>query len=299
MRSRLSLGSLFAAAGAAAVAAACGSPTTPPVVINTPPIIDSLVVAGTRAEANQPIQVTATVKDVETPINQLTYSWSALPQLGIFGSTPSFGGSEVTNTWRPPTAQTTPDLYTLTLTVGESYTSAGQAKQNITKKSTAVHYNDSPAEVTFLARDFLVDKFGVYAVTAAQAVSNFSDSTQKQPDGSICADEKAAEFDQITNNRANFTIQRTIYSVSSIAFNADNTFATILGPCTFEDIPKPSSGSPNVGQKELVPGTCLLTTVYENFQWRLCKSNFFTSGGPTLESLKGRVPGRAFIGEPR
>src|SRR5436190_18739935 len=164
-----------------------GSPTTPPAVTNTPPTIDSLVVAGTRVEADQPIAITATVRDVETPVNQLTYTWSASPATGTFTGT----GSAVT--WRPAKGAKTPDLYTVTLTVTESYTSAGQAKQNSVSMSATVHYNDSQAEASAVAYDFLVYKFGNFDVKAAEAVSNFSDSTQRQPDGKICSDEKADE----------------------------------------------------------------------------------------------------------
>src|SRR5205085_3824043 len=88
---------------------ACSSPTAaPPVITNTPPTIESLAMASDRAEADQPIQVSAVVKDLESPINGLTYTWSAAPQTGTFGGTTAFSGNQVTNTWRPPKGQTSP-----------------------------------------------------------------------------------------------------------------------------------------------------------------------------------------------
>jgi hypothetical protein len=253
------------------VAAACGgSPATPPPVVNTPPVIESLTIAP-RAEADRPLQITATVKDTETPISQLTYTWSASPQSGTFSGT----GAAVM--WKPPKGQKTPDLYTISLTVTEAYTSAGQAKQNSVSGSATVRYNDSPAEVAFVGRDFLVTKFGDVNVGAAEAVSNFSDSCPG----------KAAEFEDVKNNRINFEILTASFTAEAIAFDSTLTTGTVDGPCRFED--KPRNG-PNAGRIESVSGSCHLTTVYENFRWLLCESTF--SGETTLESLRGRVPGR-------
>jgi hypothetical protein len=80
---------------------ACGksSPAAPPVVNNMPPTIESVTSAGQRAEADQPIQVTAVVKDSETPIGNLTYAWAALPHNG------SFTDTGATVMWRPPKGQ--------------------------------------------------------------------------------------------------------------------------------------------------------------------------------------------------
>ena len=103
-----------------AVMAACGgSPTATPPTVNTPPTIESIAI-GARAEADQPIQIAATIKDAETPISQLTYTWSASPQTGIFSGN-SISGSQALVTWLPPKGQKTPDLYTITLLVSEAF----------------------------------------------------------------------------------------------------------------------------------------------------------------------------------
>jgi hypothetical protein len=270
------------------VAAACGgSPATPPPVVNTPPVIESLTIAP-RAEADRPLQITATVKDTETPISQLTYTWSAAPQSGTFSGN-SVNGSQALVTWQPPKGQKTPDLYTVTLTVSEAYTSAGQAKQNVVSSIATVHYNDSPVEANAVAYDFLVYKFGNVNVGPTEAVSNFSDSTQPQPDGKICSDEKAYEFDQVKDNRENFHILGASFIQTTSSFNSTFTNGIVDGRCQFEDIP---NSGPNAGRREFVSGTCHLTTVYENFRWLLCVSNFLGDGDPVLASLRGRVPGR-------
>jgi hypothetical protein len=283
----------FAIACALAVAlsftiGACGSPTVPtvtppvvvpPVVVNTPPTIDSVAIGTTRVEAGQDVQVTASVKDAETPLDQLTYTWSASPHSG------TFTGTGATVTWRPPTGETTPDLYTITLTVTEHYTSAGQPAQNVVSFGATVHYNDSHKESVDLAALFLQD-FGTFTTSPAACVRNFSDNGR-------CAQEKADEFSQITNNRLNYHIWGSTFTATNVTFDAPRQNGVVDGPCVFEDTPNVgvSPPLPNAGKRELVAGICHLTTVYENFQWRLCVSNFDPPFNNTVESLYGRVPG--------
>jgi hypothetical protein len=283
MPTRLALAGTLAAVVAVGglIAPGCGgsSPVTPPVVTNTPPFIESLAM-GPRAEADQPLQVAATLSDAETPLGQLTYTWSASPQNGIF-SGHSVSGSQAVIMWRPPKGEKTPDLYTVTLTVSEAYTSGGQAKQNSASSSVAVHYNDSPAEMKTLGYDFLVYKFGNFNVSPAEAVSNFSDS---------CSG-KAAEQDQIETNRRDFHILSASFPSPVATLNGSMTAGTVEGRCTFEDMP---NSGPNAGRREFVSGTCLLTTVYENFRWYLCDSFFNPPYNTTPVSLRGRVPGNPY-----
>ena len=265
------------AAGLACAIGACSdsTPTTPaqPVVNNTAPTIESIAVSSARVDAGQEVQLTASVKDAETPLDQLTYTWSASPVSG------TFTGSGAVVKWRAPMQQATPALYLLTLTVTEKYTSSGQTRENTVSSTASVHYNDSPAEVAHLGIDFLVDKFANFNVSPAQAVSNFSDSCKG----------KADELGDVTENRANFHILSGTFTPTSVAFNSGLTTGTVDGPCAFEDIP---NSGPNAGRKERVSGTCHLTTVYENFRWFLCVSNFEPPYDVALLSLKGRVPGR-------
>ena len=252
--------------------------TPPPAVVNASPAIDSLVASSLRVEADRSVQLTAVVLDAESQLSQMTYTWSATPQPGSFGGVTSFSGNQATNSWRAPKAQVSPDLYTVMLTVTESFTSAGQPKQNSVSKTAAVRYNDSPEEVKALGRDFLVTKFGNFDVTPAQAVSNFSDSCPG----------KAAELHDIENNRENFHILSASFVPDTPTFNTELTTGEVKGSCQFED--RPSTG-PNAGHRQFVSGICTLKTVYENFKWYLCDSTF-EGTGTTVESLRGRVPGR-------
>jgi hypothetical protein len=252
--------------------------TPPPTVVNAAPTIESLAAASERIEADRSVQLTAVIKDTVSQLSQMTYTWSATPQSGAFGGVTSFSGSQATNTWKAPKAQLSPNLYTLMLTVTESFTSAGQPKQNSVSKTTTVHYNDSPEEVKALGRDFLVTKFGTFEVTPAQAVSNFSDSCPG----------KAAELHDIEDNRANFHILSASFLPDTPTFNTELTAGEVKGSCQFED--RPNTG-PNAGHRQFVSGICTLKTIYENFKWYLCDSTF-EGTGTTVESLRGRVPGR-------
>ena len=167
-------------------------------------------------------------------------------------------------------------MYTFTLNLVQSFTSGGQAKTNTVSSTVQVHYNDSFAELASLGFDFLVNKFGNFNVSPQDCVSNFSNSCRG----------KADELSDITNNRKFFHILSATFSVASIDFNADKTFANVNGPCVFEDIDQ------STGVRERVTGNCLLTGVYENFKWLLCDSHF-ESTAPTVpfEKLRYRAPG--------
>ena len=113
--------------GLALASEACSSPTEvtppPPPVNNTPPTISSLTLNASRVEAGENAVATATVQDVETPVDQLQYDWSASPVNGSFSGT----GRQVS--WRAPFLQA-PGLFSLTLRVTENYSSNGTPKQN-------------------------------------------------------------------------------------------------------------------------------------------------------------------------
>jgi hypothetical protein len=247
------------------------TPTPPPVptIVNTPPTIASVTPTSPRVEADQTVDVTVDVQDAETPVDQLTYEWSAAPSAGVFT------GSGRTVTWRAPHLQTTPDLYTITVTVTEKFTEGGVAKEFKVASTVPIHYNDSYRDVNRLATDFLVDKFGNYNVTPQQSVSNFSDSCPG----------KASELSDVQANRQFFQILSATFSGATVTFNRSMTEGAVVGRCEFEDITKAT------GKKQRVTGVCTLTTVYENWQWFLCDSSFSLTGSVPLGGLRFRAPG--------
>jgi hypothetical protein len=279
---------LCAIAAAVGFVPACSGPTTPsrpivstPPVVTTPPkpneapVISALTANSPRVEANGDVTVAAVVQDAETPIDQLSYQWSAAPVNGEF-----FGaGREVR--WRAPRLQRTPDLYTLSLLVTEKYTSGGQAAENRVSKSVQVHYNDSQSEIMRISMRFLTELFPDFSVSPQAAVQDFTDS---------CS-EKFNELSDVTNNRINFHILSGTYTNVSINVNAAKTFADVGGLCTFVDIPTDPK-NPNYGRRESVSGVCTLTVLYENWKWFLCSSHFRGTGTVTLGNLRYRVPGR-------
>jgi hypothetical protein len=271
------------------VAVGCGSPSAPekpptqPPATNTPPTISSVTVGTARVEAGDDVAVTAVVEDTETPVDQLTYDWSSAPANGTFAGT----GRQVR--WKAPFLQP-PSLYTLTLKVTEKYTSGGVAKENTASANGQVHYNDSYHEINTISMRFLTELFPNFSVTPQQAVQDFSDSTNRQPDGSTCAVERDMELNQIANNRVDFHILSGTYTNVSINLNGDKTFADVFGTCVFEDIPQDPTNQ-YFGRRERVTGICHLTAVYEKWNWFLCKSNFAWTG-TMPENLNYRVPGR-------
>ena len=273
------------AAAVLALAAGCGgsSPAQPaplpvevtPPKLNDAPIITSLTTGSPRVEANEEVAVAASVTDAETPIDQLSYRWSAAPVNGEFVGT----GRNVR--WRAPRLQRTPDLYSLDLLVTETYTSAGRTAENKVLKSVAIHYNDSPAEITRIGTRFLADLFPEFSVSPQAAVQDFSDSCRG----------KADELSDVTNNRINFHILSGTYTDVQVDLDATKTSADVSGLCTFVDIPE-DPNNPFYGKRESVSGICTLTAVYENWRWFLCSSHFKGPGAVLLGKEQYRVPGR-------
>jgi hypothetical protein len=268
----------------ALLAAACGgSPTTPKPQPDPPPIpkpnevpvISSLKVGAPRVDADGEVTVTAVVEDLETPLDQLTYQWSATPVNGEFTGQ----GREVR--WRAPRQQKSPDVYTITLLVTEKYTASGQPAEHKASKTIDIRYNDSLAEVMRISMRFLTELFPDFNVSPQEAVQDFSDS---------CPD-KAAELSDVANNRKNYRILSGSYTNVTIALDAAKTSADVNGVCTFVDIPQLPS-DPNFNRREAVSGICTLTAVYENWRWYLCSSRFRGLGTTPLEHLRYRVPGR-------
>jgi hypothetical protein len=265
---------------------ACGGSSTPvtptPTPIPTPvekpnlaPTIVSVTAGSQRIEAGSDLELAAVVQDLETPLDQLTYQWSSAPVKG------EFTGSGTQVRWRAPRQQTTPDLYTIKLTVTEKYVSAGVPAQHEVSKSVDVHYNDSQSEIMRISLRFLTELFPDFSVSPQAAVQDFTDS---------CS-EKSNELSDVSNNRSNFHILSGTYTNVSVNLNGAKSAADVSGQCTFVDIPTNPS-NPLFGRRESVSGVCTLTTVYENWKWYLCSSHFRGTGIVPLNQLRYRVPGQ-------
>ena len=156
----------------AAVLTACGGgtptapqpsqpPTPPPPVLppsNVAPTIETIVAQGRRqrqpprfADLKERIDVTATVSDPETPIEELTFQWTA--------TAGTFDGTGKTVAWTAPDSATTPAKVTITLKIVENYGHPGQPKNfsHEVTSSVEVALHDSTSEVRRMAEQFLVD----------------------------------------------------------------------------------------------------------------------------------------------
>lgn len=220
---------------------------------NGPPIIKTLTTSRSRVDADEEITVTAVVEDAETPVDQLIFNWSSAK--GSFVGT----GSQVK--WKAPHGDK-PGLYELKLTVIERYTltdtdGSTVQKENRATGTASVRYNDSYKEIRDLTETFLGD-FSDTSVSPESCVRNFSDSCGGKRD----------ELEDIRDNRATRVILSSSFRVSDIRFNGDMTYANISAPCEF------TSRIRATGKTEVAKGTCILTSVYEDWNWFLCDSNF-------------------------
>jgi hypothetical protein len=233
---------------------------------NAPPVIQSITVAP-RAEAREEVAVTALVQDQESNPANLVYEWTAA------GGT--FAGAGGTVRWTAPSV-TAPAAFDLTVTVIERYAvaSAGggeETRENRVTGTSTVHVNDSSREIATLATTF-IDDF-LHSDRAPEfCVRNFTES---------CANDKQMELNEIRDNRRLFINDPARSSVGpdSIAFYdarssrrpvpaSQSTFADFRAPCRF------AATSTVTGVFGIASGTCQLTHVYENWQWRMCESHF-------------------------
>jgi hypothetical protein len=217
------------AALATLVVAACGSspsaPTPqPPVIVippaNAVPTIVSFTVQGTRArqpanfaDIGEVIQVSANVKDDETPIGQLQFNWSS--PVG------SFSGTGASVTWQAPAQATTPVDVLLTLEVVERYGTAPNTFEHRVSGTAAVSLHDSIKEVGDFSRQFLLD---------------FSDSSIRDVDyimrnfgsASTCPDVR-----EVDAERADVIKDRTNYQIVSSRIGAARVSVNFGGSCPF------------------------------------------------------------------
>jgi hypothetical protein len=242
---------------------------------NTPPVLQAITVSS-RAESGTEIEVRAVVQDQESSPADLVYEWAATGG--------SVAGSGASVRWQAP-GVSAPTAFDLTLTVIERYTvavpgGADEPRENRVNGKATVHVNDSTRETTDLATTF-IDDFLHSERSPEFCVRNFSDSCPG----------KQAELSDIRNNRALFVnnpaassmgpASITFYDTSSVTRRtpvapSQAGFVELLAPCRF------ASTSKATGVSGFAIGTCELTYVYENWQWRQCDSLFLSSPGSTM-----------------
>lgn len=262
---------LAAIAAIAVVSMACGGsppngpspqPTpTPPA--NSPPIVEGITASASRTEVDGAVTLTATVRDTETPVGQLQYTWKA--------DAGTFDGQGATVTWRAPREVAAPTNYTITLTVTEVY-DAGARQNVVNATGPTVRVHDSVKELGDLAMSFLRD-FANSSVSPSSCVKDFSANCPG----------REQEKDDIEDNRRRYEVIGSSLRLTSVRLNSNGTRGDMAVACSFTskvihcDPPDPSDPETIgcvVGTVGTSTGNCTMTGIYEQDRWWLCTSNF-------------------------
>lgn len=248
---------------------ASGPSAGPPV--NFAPVVDSITASADRVEVDSEITLTATVKDQETPIEQLRFEWKA--------SAGTFTGEGPLVKWRAPKDLKTPADYEISLTITENYgtpDSSGRRPQNVTTATAPlVRVHNSPKELGDLSLQFLGD-FANSSISASTCLRDFTDSCRG----------KAEEKNDIEANRAHFEILNSSLTLRSVNVASSGLSANMTVACSFTSRIKACDAGDKacvVGDVGTARGDCLLTGKYENRRWWLCDSNF---AGKLLGSMR-------------
>ena len=262
---------LSAMAGLTIVTLSCGSPpggpspTPTPTPTNTPPVIEGITASASRVEVDGSVTLTATVRDAETPVGQLQYTWQA--------NAGTFEGQGATVTWRAPREVAAPTNCTISLTVTEVY---GSGRQNIVPGTgPTIRVHDSVKELGNLGMAFLSD-FANSSISPSACVREFSQNCQGRKE----------EENDIVDNRRRYQILGHSLLLSSVRLTS-STRGDIVVSCSFTsriihcdpfDPEDPETWGCVVGRVGTSSGDCLMTGVYEQDRWWLCTSNFSPRG---------------------
>lgn len=263
---------------------ACGGgpndpgPMPPPPAANQPPNIDSITTSAQRVEVDEPVTITASVRDAETPVDQLTFEWAA--DAGTFSS------QGATVTWRAAADTATPANVTIRLTVREVYGTAPaggtRPEHRVTGTSNPIRLHNSPREIGELSMRFLND-FATSSVSADACVRDFSDSCRG----------KADELNEIRDNRIRYDIVSSSLRLRNVGVAQNRLTGNSSVDCGFVSRYKvcpPNNPNCPIGGLESVSGSCLMTAVYEQNRWWLCQSNFQSSSGIMFSKIPLSAP---------
>lgn len=256
-------------------------------VLNALPVITSITIKGAKprepanfADLDEPVSVSATVTDAETPVSQLTFAWSA--------DAGTFSGAGANVTWTAPHTFNTPGDATLKLAVTENFQTTNGSGVNTVGTSRKVRVHNSGKEVGDLALDFLT-AFSKQ-IDPAIVMRNFT---------AACGG-TAAELSDVQHNQVDFTITSYTLGVpmTTVPFTGYCTFRMRQGdacayvPADWTSVIKAATYHPElkpyVGRTMRVIGTDQVTAVLENDQWKLCASDW-DQATATITSRDGRA----------
>jgi hypothetical protein len=242
-------------------------PQPPPV--NQAPVIESIAVQGTRerqpanfADLSETVNVTATVRDEETPLDQLQYLWTA--------TSGTFQGAGRRVQWQAPSEATTPSRVTVTLEVTERY---GQSLQHRVTRTAEIALHNSQKEVGDMARQFLLDFSNTDIKDASIVMRNFGTAATCPQPGEI-ASEREDVIRHYTNFRMiSFRIGTPVVTINfggSCPFRGKQGDACALVPVFWDSVDLRSNS------RGAVEGTDVIAAAYSksDARWWLCASDF-------------------------
>ena len=250
-------------------------PVIPPTVkTDTPPIIKSIAAPTFRVETGQDFAVSVVVEDAETPLSDLSFTWTA--------NAGTFSGTGPAVTWRhEPGLKAGVDVV-ITVTVGDKYRAVENnvivdREYRVVGQAAPFRVHDSEAEMKELARKFLIDLFGNSAIPPAACLVDFTELGR-------CARGKQAEFDDITENRELVEI-KSGRILSQQFISEGPTAARVISVAEFFSVWL------STGQGGLAVGDFTLTGIYDQNRWWLCESTFepFAGNGGMYELYRKRL----------
>jgi hypothetical protein len=226
-------------------------------VAGAPPVIQSIVAQGTRAEEpaqfadlNETVNVSATVTDADSTAGSLQYTWSA--DVGTISGT----GAKVT--WQAPASAATPVKATITLSVTDGATAV--------TGTSAVSLHDSTKEIGDIATLFLVN----FSKSEVPVDTVMKDFTPECPG-------TAGERQDVINNRTGFVITSWNVAPPQVTVSFGAGCQTVHGlrqgdGCSYSQVRWDSNKVG--GGTDSVEGVDQIAAVFLSDRWWLCSSDF-------------------------
>lgn len=214
------------------------------------------------ADVGETVDVTATVVDQETPVDQLQYVWTA--------TAGEFSGSGARVRWQAPGDATTPSRVTLTLAVVERY---GTNLEHRVTRTHDVALHHSRREVGDMARQFLLDFSNTDLKDASVIMRNFGGA-------GTCPDprEVEAERNDVIRHYSNFRMMDFRVGEASVSVNFGGTCpyrgkqgdACAVIPVYWDSLNVPEN------RRDRVEGDDIIAAAYSraDSRWWLCASDF-------------------------
>ena len=240
---------------------------------NNQPTIESLTLRNPRprapvnfADVSDAIEVTAQVRDDETPVSQLELRWTA--------TNGTFTGSGLSVAWNPDATAPTPVDVTITLNVTEKYGHPGGAQnwEHVVSRGQSIRLHHSVREAGEMSRRFLTE------FSKPQTNRDWQD-VMRDFSASACPNpaEVEAERSDVVNHYTNFFMHGYEIGEASVTLDFGGTCALGVRGDACIAVPVFWDSTDNrTGVRGQTRGTGRLTAAYSTThgRWWLCSSRF-------------------------